>query len=575
MTTAQLPSFIEATIHQDALSRVPSFFNATTREALNELLQNARRSGATRIDITLDDDALTVSDDGRGISDPTMLLSFGQTGWTEKATQGEHPAGMGLYALARRDQVNIRSKSVGSPEWQVSLTPDHFTGKLPAPIDILTDTGAPTGTTVTLSMTGERLVNIHDAVNVTAKYHTLPVYYNGEPVPQEDFLGTAVYIHTWEEIRIGVYNSYPGAHGDAINFHGIVVRDNDLPGMKGIKTQWRTHADVHDCPYLELTLPARKELVQTPFLDRLRTECRRAIYMAISTNPTPVDMPKSAQDEAATMGIIIPDAAPRLQPWTPETARDDAYEEPPQRTDINDDTLVVDLTLPIADQQVLDRALENTGIRGRLSQRNQELEGYRWYDRLTKITQLDINVRYDNQDHDLQALRKLHNDTFKRNEDHLDQRPDSITLILQTTDEHGTPDRINLSTDVAFENEEQTYENRPLVTKDADITPGALSSLMMDAFFNPRDDMDSDSYDTQEVDYEAECDNIAITMLSSKNDAVISAIATAFRQHVNHLIPRSMTATITGGRGGHPQVTLAETPQDQPEDPEDPEDPES
>ena len=93
--------------------------------------------------------------------------------------------------------MNIRSKSAGNPEWQVSLTPDHFTGKLSAPLEVLMDTDAPTGTTVTLNVTGEKLVNLQDAVKATAKYYPLPVYCNGEPVPQEDFLDTAVYIETW------------------------------------------------------------------------------------------------------------------------------------------------------------------------------------------------------------------------------------------------------------------------------------------------------------------------------------------------------------------------------------------
>ena len=571
MTTAQLPRFIEATIHQDALSRVPSFFNATTRVALNELLQNARRSGATRIDITLDNDLLTVSDDGQGVSDPTMLLSFGQTGWTEKATQREHPAGMGLYSLARRDQVNIRSKSASNPEWQVSLTPDHFTGKLSAPLEVLMDTGAPTGTTVTLNVTDEKLVNLQDAVKATAKYYPLPVYCNGEPVPQEDFLDTAVYIETWEGVRIGVYNSRDGAHGDALNFHGIVVRDTNLPAIEGISTNWHTQADVHDCPHLELTLPARSELVQTPFMDRLRTRCRRAIYRAISASTTPIDMPRSAQVEAARMGITIPDAAPKLEPWNPEEAREADYEEPPKPAATNGDTLVVDLKMPVADQQVLERAAEKAGINGRLSQPNTDLEGYGWYDRLTKITQLDMNVRYDDEDHDLQALRKIHEQTNKRVHTHLNQRPDSITLILRTTDEQGTPGTINLNTDVAFENKEESFDNRPLVTKDSDLTPNGLSGLMMDAFFNPRDEGDSESHETQKRDYEDECDTIALTMLSSKNDAVMTAIQIAFSRHINHLIPRNMTATITGEWGARPQITLAEMPQEDPQNPEDPE----
>ena len=68
MSTPSLPNEIRATIHEDAIQKVSRFFNATTAECLNELLQNSRRSGATRVDITLQDS--TVTDDGRGVQDP-------------------------------------------------------------------------------------------------------------------------------------------------------------------------------------------------------------------------------------------------------------------------------------------------------------------------------------------------------------------------------------------------------------------------------------------------------------------------------------------------------------------------
>ena len=41
MVTEQMPRTIRARIHEDALERVPGFFNATVRDILNELLQNA------------------------------------------------------------------------------------------------------------------------------------------------------------------------------------------------------------------------------------------------------------------------------------------------------------------------------------------------------------------------------------------------------------------------------------------------------------------------------------------------------------------------------------------------------
>ena len=110
MTTLQTPQSIHATIHQDAINEVAGFFNATTEDILNELLQNARRSGATEVEITTQEDQVTVTDNGVGISDPAAILAFGHTGWENKTAQSEHAAGMGFYALARSEQVRVRSK---------------------------------------------------------------------------------------------------------------------------------------------------------------------------------------------------------------------------------------------------------------------------------------------------------------------------------------------------------------------------------------------------------------------------------------------------------------------------------
>ena len=140
MTTAErIPGSIRASIHQDAINRVSEFFNATTQDILNELLQNSRRSGATRVDITTGDGWITVMDDGHGIQDPAAILAFGQTEWSEDRARNEHPAGMGMYSLARREFVNVRSRTETGKAWQVSLNPDHFVGKLEAPIEALLD----------------------------------------------------------------------------------------------------------------------------------------------------------------------------------------------------------------------------------------------------------------------------------------------------------------------------------------------------------------------------------------------------------------------------------------------------
>ena len=45
---------------------------------------------------------MTVADDGAGIVDPAVLLSFGENGWSDDLVAREDAAGMGILSLAHR-----------------------------------------------------------------------------------------------------------------------------------------------------------------------------------------------------------------------------------------------------------------------------------------------------------------------------------------------------------------------------------------------------------------------------------------------------------------------------------------
>ena len=563
MTTPQTPKFIHATIHEEAINKVAGFFNATAKDILNELLQNSRRSGATQVDITTQNDQVTVTDNGAGISDPAALLAFGQTGWDDETTQGEHPAGMGLYALARSKQVRIRSQSQDGTTWQVDLTPDHFVGKLDAPVErLISNTNTP-GTTITFTSSNEPEQTILDA----AGHYPLPVRLNGTLVEQNDFLHNAIHIEVWEGIRIGVYLTYPSANMSRtnflpyhslnmsrMNFHGIIVHEPRLPKISGIRTQWFARADVLKCPHLELTLPARREVIENRFMANLRTACRKAIYRAMTLQPEPVDVSKKTQQEAAGMGISLPDAAPVLKPWQPDTARSD-YGQPcinsPQK--VSEDSIVIDLEATPPDQQTLARAAELSGMATRFMQVNEDLEGFGWYDRLTKVRSMRITVIQAGEDHDLAELRKS-------NKELETQRPERIVFNLQTENGKGKQADIVLPSDLVFENEEEEYmdSNRPLVTQDSTIGVHELSNLMTNSFFWPSDDSDADSYYTQKKNHEESSEKAALMLLSSKADALKAALTNAVKRHVIYEVPYGIVATIRIKHGQSVELTLEE-----------------
>jgi len=70
----------------------------TPRSMLGELLQNARRAKAKRIDVTVDGDTLTVSDNGCGIADLQTLIFIAESGWDEHVKSRENAFGLGVLS---------------------------------------------------------------------------------------------------------------------------------------------------------------------------------------------------------------------------------------------------------------------------------------------------------------------------------------------------------------------------------------------------------------------------------------------------------------------------------------------
>ena len=551
MSTKQMPAQIRASIHQDAINRVSEFFNATTGDIMKELLQNSRRSGASSVDVTIEEDRITVSDNGMGIRDPEAILAFGLSAWDQRTDQSEHPAGMGLYALARRENVQVISSTGDSHAWSVNLTPDHFVGKLPAPIVELPGRQAARGTSVAFTGGTED----ESAIRSALKHYPLPARINGETAERKDFLETAVYIEEWNGVRIGVYRDNHitiGRSSKALNFHGIVVRDARLPEVKGIRSHWAAQANVLDCPHLELTLPARREVVENPFMSEFRQACQTAIYRAMSLQEPPVDVSKSVQDAAAAIGISLPDASDVLVRWDAQTHHDNPHARKP--VEVLEHAIIMNADISIPDQHTLDRAAKQAGISDMLFHPDDRLAGYDWYDRLTRANRVSITVTDEQgQQHDLEEIRS--SGTPLEN-----QRPQGITVNVETNaiDDSGCVVNISMPVDVAFQNDDDPLMDdvMPLVTPESEIKPHELVDLMLDAFFFPGEDYSDDSFETQEQNHQEAYEKTAIELLESKDEAIVASISNIVSRHIQHEIPLGITATIKISRLGKTEVTL-------------------
>jgi hypothetical protein len=103
------------TLEVNSKALVSNLRNAFTSKTqfLSELLQNARRAGATSIKLTTNAEhcSLTIEDNGRGIESFQDLLSIANSGWDEATKASETPYGMGfLAALFAAESVIVKSR---------------------------------------------------------------------------------------------------------------------------------------------------------------------------------------------------------------------------------------------------------------------------------------------------------------------------------------------------------------------------------------------------------------------------------------------------------------------------------
>ena len=337
---------IRARIHDSALKRVTRTFAATLADIFAETLQNARRAGASQVRIALADApgndgplAVTVSDDGTGIVDPAVLLSFGENGWSNDLVRREDAAGMGFLSLARRGcAVSSRPRARdGSPAsgWRVELEPTHFLGEADAEVRPADAAPFPHGTAVSFPATDpETADTIRRALETAARHYPLTVILEhpphtpsgGEVLPRRAFLDGAVYVERWRGLVFGVFKNRPQPfrlNDPDVNFHGLTVAVR-LPTVETVGgARWTVAAEMEDCPELEFVLPARKEAVETPFLaDRCATP--HGWPSTVPYPPTAIRARRSAigigrRTPASNSRHPRPNCVPGVPPWPTST----------------------------------------------------------------------------------------------------------------------------------------------------------------------------------------------------------------------------------------------------------------
>ena len=551
---------IHANIHPSVLDRVPKMFNGGLSDILTETFQNARRAGATSVRVDVEAVALpdnhrhiiTITDDGNGISDPALLLSYGKNGWDTDTIHREDAAGMGFLSLARHG-CSVSSRPASSsdnpmPGWTVDLHPDHFTAKRDATVIAFESAPFPNGTSLRFEI-DIHPTDIRKAVAKAAKYYPLPVTMDGFPdspnggqiQPRSPFIDGAYYTETWQGIEFGVFiNRGPDWFEPIFNFHGLTI-EHALPIIYGIdNSYWSVRANIQDCPKLQLVLPSRREIVKTPFIDKLHEAARMAIYRAMEQHPDP--QPTFADWTAALeQGILLSSPPVLLRPWQPTVA--DCFNDllDNHRTFIPHDAIVIAQDLEPQIAQAFSRAAHRSDLHHRLFEAHSGLTGFPWYDLIPHLAAIDVTITHQGIAQPIENLappaQAPHN------------RPDEIELRLTIENQDGPATELVIPTDVAFAGEAYCYiaDIRTLVTASSDIQPGDLADLIERAYFCYSED--SDTWESQQDQFARDATRIAMSMLCTKDEATIAAIHDAVQREIRWLCPNDRTVSITITQG--------------------------
>ena len=572
---------IRARIHETAVKRVTRIYAATLADIFAETLQNSRRAGAARVRISVSAPAarpdgtapetgetpltVTVSDDGAGIADPAVLLSFGENGWDDTLVRREDAAGFGFASLARRNcVVSSRPRSWGGetlPGWRVQLAPEHFLGEAEAGVHADDEAPYPWGTAISFEAT-EAIAAIRNAAENAARHYPLPVVFEDrsedaaagpEELPRRAFLDGAVHAEPWRGLVFGVFKDRRSGYNDPdLNFFGLPLALR-LPTVETVHgATWTVLADVDDCPDLELVLPARKEAVENAFLEEMRAAARLAIYRAMAADPSPRPAFED-RVKAREAGIDIAPPPAVLRPWRPSVADCNDWREPGKLADAGHDALVMDCDPEPPEAQALWRAAERAGLASRLFEADRRLEGYGWYDAIDRVTEIAVRVAHGDEWVALDQYPLP--ETSRSPAAPLPARPAAIRIGLAVRPVSGPPQTLDLPADLVFAGEAWSWidEAMPLVTQDSALQPHELAALLMAGFFSPSDDADSDSWETQRNRFEDDALHLSTRLLLSDDEACKTSIAEAVRRELIWLAPRDRAVDI---RIRRPDVTV-------------------
>ena len=299
---------IQACVNPRLLTKADRLFTGTLDGRIIEVLQNARRAGATKVTITNEDDWITVKDNGQGIDDFAKLLDLGGSGWDEACEESEDPAGVGIFCLAPRE-VTIRSKCK-----MVTISKDGWTHE---PIEVRKDPDPVRKGTI-LRFQDEPWES--SKVDLNAVFCGMQVTVDGKRCPKLPFVSEDAAHHAELGCKIEVResNQLDQWHNSCkrercysnnvlVNFHGQVVAFDHHPiSEHGLHYL----VDLTSEPTgIRLMLPARTRLVENETYKQLLAAIELEAYRHIQRRGQHT-LPFEEYARAKMLNIPLPEAHP-------------------------------------------------------------------------------------------------------------------------------------------------------------------------------------------------------------------------------------------------------------------------
>lgn len=267
---------IHAKVSNRLLQKASRLFTGSLQGRMIELLQNARRAGATQVEMTNTKGRISVRDNGSGIDDFSKLLELGDSHWDETMEAAEDPAGVGLFCLAPRE-LTVRSHGK-----KMVIAPNGWTGDA---VEIVKDEFTD-GTELIFS--DEKWD--WESVQKHASFSGMAVTVDGKKCHKQSFcsrkarpyprLGCLIEICPYDKLSQYHRTWRGGFYEDTVlvNFHGQVITDSFQPVSRELIALVELTGEPTG---IRLMLPARTALYENEALAELKAAIEIEMYRFI------------------------------------------------------------------------------------------------------------------------------------------------------------------------------------------------------------------------------------------------------------------------------------------------------